>query len=54
MRLKSFISVGILLLSCGLAATGQEARRVIAKPAPIYPEIAKRMGAGLAMTLRAS
>ena len=44
MRLKSFISVGILLLSCGLAATGQEARRVIAKPAPIYPEIAKRMG----------
>jgi len=46
MRLKSFISVGILLLSCGLAATasGQEARKIIAKPTPVYPEIAKRMG----------
>jgi len=33
----------IVLSLCALQATGQEARKALSKPAPSYPEIAKRM-----------
>jgi TonB family protein len=33
----------VAVLFCALTASGQEARRAIAKPTPRYPEIAKKL-----------
>lgn len=43
MRLAKSISAVILLFAMAVSASGQEARKVIYKPTPRYPEIAKRL-----------
>ncbi len=44
---KAFFA--IVLSLCALQATGQEARKALSIPAPLYPEIAKRLNlAGVA------
>jgi TonB family protein len=43
MRLKQCIGTAILFCAAAAGASGQEARKAIAKPTPRYPEIAKHM-----------
>lgn len=43
MRLAKSISAVILLSAIVVGASGQEARKVIYRPTPRYPEIAKRL-----------
>ena len=39
--LKPFFALALSL--CALLATGQETRKALLKPAPLYPEVAKRL-----------
>jgi protein TonB len=43
MRFRQLIGAAILVCGLVASASGQEARKVISKPTPHYPEIAKRM-----------
>lgn len=43
MRLTKSLCAAILLCTLAASASGQEARKAISKPAPRYPEIAKRL-----------
>jgi TonB family protein len=43
MRLTKSLCAAILLCAFAASASGQEARKAISKPAPRYPEIAKRL-----------
>jgi TonB family protein len=43
MRLKQCVCTAILLCAAAASASGQEARRVISKPTPRYPEVAKQL-----------
>ena len=43
MRLMKSLCAAILLCTLAAAASGQETRKAISKPAPRYPEIAKRL-----------
>jgi TonB family protein len=43
MRLEQAIRAAILLCALSSNASGQEARKVISKPTPRYPEVAKQM-----------
>ena len=43
MRLTKSLCAAILLCMFAASASGQEARKAISKPAPRYPEIAKRL-----------
>lgn len=40
-RVRAFFAIALSL--CALQATGQEARKAVSRPTPLYPEIAKPM-----------
>lgn len=39
----SEVSLALALSLCALVATGQEARKALSKPAPSYPDVARRL-----------
>ena len=43
MRLKQCIWAAVLLCTAAASTSGQEARKVISKPTPRYPKVAKQM-----------